>query len=220
MEIRTEPFQNLSIQTKGQPLPHFRSEMCTRLVERYRTQKSLKIRHLGTMARLCWAISLQLRHALTIRKKVVKQQYLLHMSSQYVELGPRGAEVVLLVWGTPTNFNGFSHLFLLLQQHAQRKPTKLCTMFGRLVGWYTTYTRWRLLPPHGILPGVITLRPSLAFSCIDSVTARHSGSWRQPHCGAGQGRAMRNFCSSFAPPMFGRAAIMLGICPHSSCPLY
>jgi len=107
-----------------------------------------KIRHLGTMARLCWAISLQLRHALTIRKKVVKQQYLLHMSSQYVELGPRGAEVVLLVWGTPTNFNGFSHLFLLLQQHAQRKPTKLCTMFGSLLGWYIMYTFSGVLAPE------------------------------------------------------------------------
>ena len=23
---------------------------------------------------------------------------------------------------------------------AQRKPTKLCTVFGRLLGWYTVYT--------------------------------------------------------------------------------
>jgi len=49
-----------------------------------------KNRHLGTIAQLCRAMSLQLRHVSTIGKKVVnpnpnltlaKQQYLLHMSS-------------------------------------------------------------------------------------------------------------------------------------------
>ena len=41
---------------------------------------------------------------------------------------------------------------------------------------------WGLLPPNGILPAVkLTLHPSLAFSYIGSVTARHSGSRRQPN---------------------------------------
>ena len=47
---------------------------------------AIKIRHLGTIAQLCRAISLQLRHVLTIGKKLVKQQYLSHTSSQYGEL--------------------------------------------------------------------------------------------------------------------------------------
>jgi len=42
--------------------------------------------HLGTIAQLCHAVSSQLRHVSTIGKKFVKQQYLLHMSSQYGEL--------------------------------------------------------------------------------------------------------------------------------------
>jgi len=54
-----------------------------------RMQKSLKICHLGTIAQLCWAISLQLRHVSTIGKKIVKQQYLPHMSLQYGELTDR-----------------------------------------------------------------------------------------------------------------------------------
>jgi len=34
---------------------------------------------------------------------------------------------------------------------AQRESTKLCTMFGRLLGWYTIYTHFRgLLPRNGI----------------------------------------------------------------------
>jgi len=47
-------------------------------------------------------------------------------------------------------------------------------MLSRLLGWYT-------LAPNGILPAAkFTLRPRLAFSCIISVTARHSSSGRQP----------------------------------------
>ena len=61
-----------------------RSEMCcTRLAG---NEKSPKIRHLGTMAQLCRAISSQLRHLSSIGKKLVKQQYLLHMSLQYGKL--------------------------------------------------------------------------------------------------------------------------------------
>jgi len=55
------------------PIPHMvwpysahlecRSEMCcTRLAENTGRKKSPKIRHLGTMAQLCRAISSQLRH--------------------------------------------------------------------------------------------------------------------------------------------------------------
>jgi len=83
-----------------------------------------------------------------LEKKLVKQQYLLYMSTQYGELGPLAAEIVSLVWGTPGNFNGFR-------------------VFG-------------------------------------SVTARQSSSGRQPSCGVEQR----------APPIFGRAAITLGIAPH------
>jgi len=51
---------------------------------------------------------------------LVKQQYLLHMSPQYGELGPLAAEIGSGVWGTPTNFNGFRVLALLLQR--RRSP--------------------------------------------------------------------------------------------------
>ena len=90
-------------------------------------------------------------------------------------------------------------------------PIKLCTMFGRLLCWYivTLYIHFRgLLPPDGILPRAkFTLRPSLAFSYISSVTARQSSSGSAKLCGI----ELR------APPIFDRAAITLGIGPHSSC---
>ena len=61
------------------------SEMCcARLAENAGCKKKLpKNRHLGTIAQLCQAISLQLRHVSTIVKELVKQQYLLHMSLEY-----------------------------------------------------------------------------------------------------------------------------------------
>jgi len=63
-----------------------RFETCgTRLAENTGRKKSPKIRHLGTITQLCRAISSQLRHVSTIGK-IVKEQYLLHMSLQYGEL--------------------------------------------------------------------------------------------------------------------------------------
>ena len=47
------------------------------------------------------------------RKKIVKQQYVLQMSSQYGELRLLAAETCWRVWGTPANFNGFPVLAAL-----------------------------------------------------------------------------------------------------------
>ena len=60
----------------------FRSETCcTRLAANTGRKKVAKNRHLGTIAQLCRAISSQIRHVSTIGKKLVKQQYILHMSA-------------------------------------------------------------------------------------------------------------------------------------------
>ena len=71
-----------------------------------RTQKSPKMRHLGTIVQHCRTISSHLRHLSTIGK-IVKQQY---TSSTFpdntVSFGPL-AEICWRVWGTPVNFNGF-----------------------------------------------------------------------------------------------------------------
>jgi len=63
--------------------------MCyLQLGENTGSKKVVKNRHLGTTAQCCWAISSQLRHISTIEKKLVKQQYVLHMSQQHGELQP------------------------------------------------------------------------------------------------------------------------------------
>jgi len=98
---------------------------CTRLVENTGRKKSPKIRNLRTVAQLCRAISLQLRHMSTIGKKLAKQQYLHHVFSQCVNFDPLAAEIGSLVWGTPANFNGIASLLRYCSDVARRKPTKL-----------------------------------------------------------------------------------------------
>ena len=48
--------------------------------DRWNTGRKPKNRHMGTIAQICRTISSQLRHVSTIRNKIVKQQYLLHVS--------------------------------------------------------------------------------------------------------------------------------------------
>jgi len=87
-----------------------------------------------------------------------------------VSFGPLTAEIILLVWDTPANFNGFRVLASLLQRC--RSPEANQTVYNV---WPSPglvhHIHFRgLLPPDGILPGAIfTLRSSLAFSYIGTL---------------------------------------------------
>jgi len=48
-------------------------------------------------------------------KKLVKQQYVLQMITQYGDFGPLAAKIGPVVWGIPANFNGFRVLAALLR---------------------------------------------------------------------------------------------------------
>ena len=89
-------------------------------------------------------------------------------------------------------------------------------MFVRLLGWYTIYTFWGLLPPNGILPAAkFTLRPSLAFSYTGSVTARLYSSDHQPNFVAWY-KEWNYGTFADGATFIGLAVITLGIGPHSS----
>ena len=87
------------------------------------------------------------------RKKLVKQQYLLHRYNM-VNFGPLAAEIVSLVWGTPANFNGFRVLAALLhgtlvvgvsQTAALNRRHHLC-LAGRPSRWALAHiSSWCLL---------------------------------------------------------------------------
>jgi len=87
---------------------------CMRLARNTRCKNDAKNRHLGTVAQLCQAASLQLMHISIIGKRLVKQQYLLQLSHNMVDFGPLAAEIGPVVWGTPANFSEFHVLAVLL----------------------------------------------------------------------------------------------------------
>ena len=88
---------------------------CSWLAENTGCKKVTKNRHPGSIAQLCWAISLQLRHVSIIGKKnLLNSNISPTCPYNMVNFGPLAAEIVSLVWGTPANFNGFRALAALL----------------------------------------------------------------------------------------------------------
>jgi len=156
---------------------------CTWLAENTGRKNDAKNRHLGTIAQLCWAIYSQLKHVLTIGKKLVKQQYVLHTSPQYGELRPINGWDVLASLERPSKFQRLSRLaFVTAATLLIGGQPNIARCLA--VSWTATlYIHFRgLLPPDRILPSAkFTLHAILAFSYIGSVTARHSSSGRQPN---------------------------------------
>jgi len=140
-----------------------RSEMCcTWLAKKYR------------------AVSLQLRHISTIGKKLLNSNTSSTCPHNMANFGPLTAEIGSGVWDTPQ----ISTAFASSHRYAATSLAGCQSNFLRrlTVSWAATlYLHFRgLLPHNGIFPGArFTLRPSLAFSDIGSVTARHSSSGRQ-----------------------------------------
>ena len=149
--------------------------------------KVAKNRHLAPSHNF---VGLYLRKKANIgnRKKFVKQQYLRHC---------------LGVITAPTSLTGGQPNFAR------------CLAVSR-AGTLNIHFRW-LLPPGRILRGAkFTLRPSIACSCIGSVTERHSSSGRQPNFAAWYKRNGIVELSHRTPPKFGPAAITLGIGTYSN----
>ena len=88
--------------------------------------------------------------------------------------GPLAAEIRWRVWGTPANFNGFRVLAALLQRRRSAEANQtLHDVWPCPALLHYIYISGGCCNDR-ILPGAkFTLRPSLAFSYIASVTARH-----------------------------------------------
>jgi len=122
--------------------------------------------------------------------------------------GPLTAEIDPGVCGAQVNFKGFRVLASLLQRRRSPEATKL-------------FARCLAVPPNGILPAAkftlclqVFRSPILAALLHGTRAVGVSQSFR---------RGTRNGITELsqrAPPMFSRAAITLGIGPHSSSDLY
>jgi len=126
-----------------------------------------------------------------------------------VNFSPLAAEICWRLCGTPANFTRFASWLRYCSDVAQRRSTKLCTMFGRLLEYYTICTCIHI--HSGILPRAkFTLHPSLAFSNIGSVTAWQSSSGRQQKFGHHTRNGITELLQR-VPPIFGWATITLGV---------
>jgi len=95
-----------------------RSEMCcTQLTGNTGRKNDAKNRHLRTIAQLCQAVSLQLRHVLTIGKKNLLNSNMFSICLRNMaNFGLLMAEIGSGVWCTLANFNRFHVLALLLHR--------------------------------------------------------------------------------------------------------
>jgi len=111
-----------------------------------------KSRHLGTIAQLCRAVSSQLRHISTVGKNLLSSNISSTCPHNMVNFGPLAAEIGLVVWGTPANFNGFRILAALLHgtlvvgiSQTLRRGTEGATYIrqgGHHVGHWPTFLVW------------------------------------------------------------------------------
>jgi len=98
--------------------------------------------------------------------------------------GPLTAEIGLPVCGTPAKFNRFLVLPSSLQRRRSPKVNQTLHDLWPSPGLVRYIYTFGGFCPTEFGTCKITLRPSLAFSYIGSVTARHSSSGRQPHFAA------------------------------------
>ena len=89
---------------------------CRRLAGNTGCKNDAKNRYLHTIAQLCWAVSLQLKHLSTIGKNLLNGNMSSTCPHNMANFGPLTAEIGLPVWGTPANFNGFRVLASLLHR--------------------------------------------------------------------------------------------------------
>jgi len=189
---------------------------CTWLVENTGRKKSPKI---GIWATWHKFVLLYLRNWCIHRQseKSVKQQYLPYMSSQYGEVQPTNGWDRFTSLGHPIKFQRVSRLgFVTAPMSLSGGQPNFARCLA--VSWAgTLYIHFGgFLPPCGILPAAkFTLRPRLPFSYIGSVTARCSSSGRQPNFVAWY-KEWNYGTFAEGVPIFGWAAITLGIGPHSN----
>ena len=96
--------------------------------------------HLGTIAQLCRAIFLQLRHVLTIGKNLLSSNMSSTCRHNMVNFGLLAAEIDSVVWGTSANFNGFR----ILASSSGHQPNFAALNRGRHLCSAGRPSRWAL----------------------------------------------------------------------------
>jgi len=100
-------------------------------------------------------------------------------------VGPLTAEIGSAIWGTPANLKGFLVLASILHRRRSVEVNQTLHDVWPSPGLLHYIYILGAVAPNRILPGAkFTLRPSLVFSYISSLTAWHSSSGRQQNFAA------------------------------------
>ena len=113
---------------------------CTRLAPNTGRKKSPKIRHLGTIAQFCQAISSQLRHVSTIETAISPPTCAYNMGN----FGLLAADICWRVWGTSSKFQVVSRLGSVTARHysSGRQPNFAALNKGRQLYSSGRPSRW------------------------------------------------------------------------------
>jgi len=192
---------------------------------KYGMQKNTqKNRDLRTITPFCRASSSQLRHVSTIEKKLVKRQYILHMSSQYGKLRHTNSWDRLVSLRHPSKFQLVSHLGFITAATSLngRQPNFALCLAGSWAG--TLYINF-----GGSCRLMEFCQVQIHFACKSCVLlyCQHYcmalKQWESaPNFAAWYKQRMElwNFCclsfSTEGATYIPRAVITLGIGPHSS----
>ena len=125
-----------------------------------------------------------------------------------VNFGPLMAEISLRVWGTPANFNGFRVFASLLHRCHSTEVNQTLHDAWPSRGWYTIYTFSGTCP----LTEFCKVQNSLCIQVLHSAILAALLHGIQV---VGVSQTLRHWAE--VPRIFSRAAITLGIGPHSSC---
>jgi len=177
------------------------------------SKKVAKNRHLGTIAQLVFASKARIDSRKTFKHNISSTR-----SHNMVNFGPLTADIGSGVWGTPENFNGFRVLASLLQR--RHSPEANQTLHDL---WSSPWLVHHIYIFGGSCPwrNFATCKIHFAYkSCVFLYWHRYCMAlqqWDQPKFVAWyKERNYRTVAEAPAPPIFGWAAITLGIGPHSS----
>ena len=168
---------------------------CTWLAGNRGRKNDAKNRHLCTIARICRAVSLQLRHYRQSEQMSETAICPPHVRTIWRTYGPLTPETVG-EFGAPQQIStGFASCLHYCSNVAYQRPTKLCTMFGRLLVCYTIYTF-----SGAIAPWQNFARCNVHFtskSCVLLYWQHYCTALQQRAsaklCGVVQGMELRNF---------------------------
>jgi len=159
---------------------------CTWLAGNAGCKNDAKNCYVCTVAQLCRAVFSQLRYVSTIRKKnLLNSNIFSTCAHNMANFGPNGWDRLASL-GHPSKFQRVSRLAFVTAATSLTGGQPIFVWCLAVCWAGTLYMHFReLLPPDRIFPGAkFTLRPSLVFAYIGSVTAWHSSSRHQPNFAA------------------------------------